>query len=78
MDENIRSEDIFEHIDIYQKPPLISLPEADDFRTLKYMGYTDSAIPILKFTLAITGFGSFREQLSVNLEDTLRKTQPSG
>jgi hypothetical protein len=74
MDENTRSEDIFEHIEGYQKPPLVPLPDAGDLRSLEFMGYKPSAIEITKFSMAVSGFNSFWRQLPEKLEPTLRRS----
>jgi len=80
MDTNERTQDVFEQIDAYPKPPLIPLPEPNDFSSLAEMGLkpTPIAFSITKTTLALTGFKSFEKQLPNRLEDLLRKSNLRG
>jgi hypothetical protein len=71
-----RTKDIFEHIAGYSKPPLIPLPEPDDWGALEDLGLRSDGLSrgILKATMAVTGFRAFQEQLPNALEHLLRTT----
>ncbi|MEA3441792.1 MAG: choline/carnitine O-acyltransferase [Chloroflexota bacterium] len=74
MDPYERSQDIYEQIEGYAKPPLIPLPEPNDLRTLEYMGLkpSRSAHGIMKAAMAVSGFNTFQKELPENLEELLR------
>ncbi|MEA3439585.1 MAG: choline/carnitine O-acyltransferase, partial [Chloroflexota bacterium] len=76
MDTNERSQDIFEQIEGYAKPPLIPLSEPNDLRTLEYMGLKPdrAAHGIMNAAMAVSGFNAFQKELPENLEDLLRRS----
>ena len=80
MDPNERTQDVFEHIEHYEKPPLVPLPEKGDFSSLQEMGVKPGGLSngIIKFGLALTGFNSFERDLPKNLEGLLRRSNLRG
>lgn len=80
MDTNERTEDIFEHIDGYQKPALIPIPEYGDLSTITELGVKSGRFSeaVVQASMAIMGFKSFQQQLPHTLENLLRRSNLRG
>lgn len=75
-----RTQDLYEQIPGYPKPPLIPLPEPDDLSSLPLAGLSlsENSRPVIQFFLALSGFQRFQKHLPVNLENILRKVNIRG
>ncbi len=80
MDSEERTRDLYEQISYYQKPPLIPLPDPEDFSTLADIGLRPEgiALPVVKAALAVSGFNAFRRELPDRLEELLRRINLRG
>ncbi len=75
-----RTQDIYETINAYPKPPLVPLPDWSEMANLQEMGIKDSALSrfVVKSMMHLTGFKSFFKSLPDNLEHLLRTTNMRG
>lgn len=75
MNSNIRSNDVYEEIDGYSKPPIVPLPDLDDFESLQNFGLkiNNTSRRIVKAGSILTGFRSFQKNLPNTIEGHLRK-----
>jgi len=80
MYKNERTLDVFEHVEGYQKPPLVPLPERGDFSSLQEMGLKPGRLSnfVTRLGLGLMGFKSFEDQLPGNLETLLRRSNLRG
>ena len=80
MGPNERTSDVFEHIEGYEKPPLISIPEVGDLSTIKDIGIKPGRFSnaVVRASLALTGFNTFHRELPDNLEHLLRTSNVRG
>jgi len=67
-----RTKYIFEDLDYYPKPPLISENAFDELQALKNAEPTFSHLLILKSYLFLSNYKSFRKNISQNMEEILR------
>lgn len=75
-----RTQDIYEQLPHYPKPPMVPLPDWATMVSLQGMGIKPSGLSraIGKTLMALTGFKRFYNQLPEHLEDWLRKTNMRG
>lgn len=80
MYKNERSQDVFEHIEGYQKPPLVPLPDRGDYSSLQEMGLKPGGFSnlVTRVGLGLTGFKSFEDHLPQDLETLLRRSNLRG
>ena len=71
-----RTQDVYEHIDGYPLPPLIPLPDPDDFSDLESFGLrqTPFSRAVVRSAMTLSGYRAFRRQLPSTLADYLRTT----
>ncbi len=72
-----RTQDVYEHIEGYSKPPMMPLPAPDDFSDLEIafgLRQTSFSRAVVRLAMSLSGFNTFRKQLPDTLEDYLRST----
>jgi hypothetical protein len=71
-----RSQDVYEHVEHYPKPPLIQMSEPDDISTVEELGInlTPFSRRVIHTAMLLTGYKKFLTQLPENLEEILRKS----
>lgn len=80
LSDQERTKDLYEQIPGYPKPPLIPLPDEEDYSSLESSGLilNKNSRFIIKLAFKISGFQRFRRKLSQNLEEVLRKVNIRG
>ncbi len=75
-----RTQDIYEQLPHYPKPPLAPLPDPDDLRSWADIGVVDSPLSrgIIRVASRLIGFHSFQRQLPDHLEGLLRRVNLRG
>ena len=75
-----RTQDIYEQLPHYPKPPMVPLPDWETMVSLQGLGVKPGAFSraMGKTLMALTGFKRFYNQLPEHLEDWLRKTNMRG
>lgn len=76
MEAAERTQDVYEHIDAYTKPPLVPLPDLDDPKTYEIAGLRVTGFSLALSRLINSAIGVKRAypHISANLEDFLRRT----
>jgi hypothetical protein len=75
-----RTRDLYEKIAGYPEPPLVPLPESDDWEVLEGLDLRSShaARLVVRAAMLATGFDTFRKELPVTIENLLRQCDLRG
>lgn len=70
-----RTQDVFEYIEGYPKPPFVPLADINQFKIWRQTGFKESWFSkfVIKSVVKFSGFEAFYDQLPSNLEEVLRK-----